>query len=281
LHKLPLEALVLQSKPKPRYVLDDYPPMIYAPSAAALVLLANRPVPTGEDDSLLTVCNPAYPQAKAPAPLPPPAIGTRTAVGFSGQLIPLPGTAEESKRIRAFFPAKRTVVLEGKDATEARIRAEIGTHAVVHIAAHGFADASFGNIFGALAVTPPPHPEVAENDGFLSLYEIYRLPLSNCRLAVLSACETNVGPQPPLESGVTLASAFLSAGVRRVVASHWSVDDESTAELTSSFFQNLRRGNPGAYAKALDEAKKKVRSTERWSSPFYWAPFVLIGTPEK
>jgi CHAT domain-containing protein/tetratricopeptide (TPR) repeat protein len=282
LHKLPLEALVLQTKPTPRYVLDDYPPMIYAPSAAALVLLANRPAPTGDEDSLLTVCNPAYPQTKAMAPV-PPTRGTRQAVGFAGQLIPLPFTSEESKRIRKFFPTNRTVTLEGDQATEARIRAEIGTHAVIHIAAHGFADASFGNIFGALAVTPPAQPQSAENDGFLSLYEIYRLPLSNCRLAVLSACETNVGPQPPLEAGVTLASAFLAAGVRRVVASHWSVDDESTAELTSSFFQNLRRGSAEStsYAKALYEAKKKVRSTERWASPFYWAPFVLIGTPER
>ena len=48
---------------------------------------------------------------------------------------------------------------------------------------------------------------------------------------MLSACETNVGPQLPLEAGVTLASGFLAAGARRVVASHWSGDDRSTAEL--------------------------------------------------
>ena len=45
-----------------------------------------------------------------------------------------------------------------------------------------------------------------DNDGFLMLHEIYRLPLGECELAALSACVTNVGPQQPLEAGVTLVS---------------------------------------------------------------------------
>jgi len=28
------------------------------------------------------------------------------------------------------------------------------------------------------------------------------------------------------------------------------------------------------YAQALQEARKAVRKNKRWSSPFYWAPFV-------
>src|SRR5438105_2071009 len=79
-----------------------------------------------------------------------------------------------------------------------------------------------------------------------------------CELSVLSACVTNVGPQPPLEAGVTLAGGFLAAGARRVVASHWGVDDESTAELMATFFQKVRAdakaGRPVAYAQALQQA---------------------------
>jgi CHAT domain-containing protein len=92
---------------------------------------------------------------------------------------------------------------------------------LVHIAAHGSADKRFGNQFGALSVTPPPPgQESPTNDGFLCLHEIYRLPLRDCRLVVLSACETAVGPKRPLEAGVTLGSGFLEAEARRVVASH-------------------------------------------------------------
>ena len=31
------------------------------------------------------------------------------------------------------------------------------------------------------------------------------------------------------------------------------------------------------YAQALHEAKRLVRQQKRWTSPFYWAPFVLVG----
>ena len=159
-----------------------------------------------------------------------------------------------------------------------------GRH-VVHIAAHGLADNRLGNLFGGLWLAPPPglktvEPEAAD-DGFLGLGEIYRPPLSECELAVLSACVTNYGPQQPLEAGVTLAGGFLAAGARRVVASHWSVDDESTAELMSVFFQEVtaaaRAGRALSYARALQQARRQVRDRAGWSAPYYWAPFVLVG----
>jgi CHAT domain-containing protein len=67
-----------------------------------------------------------------------------------------------------------------------------------------------------------------DDDGFLSLHEVYQLPLKDCEPGVLSACSTNVGPQRPLEAGVPLASGFLAAGARRVVASPWSGAATST-----------------------------------------------------
>src|SRR5262249_39577488 len=123
--------------------------------------------------------------------------------------------------------------------------------------------------------------EAPGDDGFLELHEIYQLPLGECELAVLSACETNVGPQQPLEAGVTLAGGFLAAGARRVVASHWRVDDRSAAALMGAFFERLAaasRDGPVSFARALQHARQQVRSQPEWASPFHWAPFVLIGT---
>jgi hypothetical protein len=81
---------------------------------------------------------------------------------------------------------------------------------------------------------------------------------------------------------VTLASGFLCAGARHVLASHWGVADESTAELISAFFEATRApdGMPVPYALALQRARKDVRARDKWASPMYWAPFVLIGTGE-
>jgi CHAT domain-containing protein len=92
---------------------------------------------------------------------------------------------------------------------------------------------------------------------------------------------TNVGPQQALEAGVTLAGGFLAAGARHVAASHWSVDDRSTAKLMATFFaaaaEAARQGKKPSYPAALREARLQVRRQEKWSAPFYWAPFVLIG----
>jgi len=110
------------------------------------------------------------------------------------------------------------------------------------------------------------------------------LPLQKCELAVLSACDTNVGPQRPLEAGVTLASGFLTAGARRVVASHWGVDDLSTAKLMGTFFKEVTtaagQGEQIRHAEALQRARKQIRANPKWSLPYYWAPFVLLGPDE-
>jgi CHAT domain-containing protein len=277
LHKLPLEALLTEAGAKPRYLLDELPPIVYAPSVGALLLLAERPAPKPGPLSLLTVGDPAYPQETLET------VAARTAtglVGLRGQLPRLPFTATESKRIRGFFEAERVTALEEGDARETPVVQAMSGKRVIHLATHGFADERFGNLFGALALTPPRKGET-EDDGFLSLHEIYRLPLQDCELAVLSACMTNVGPQRPLEAGVTLASGFLAAGARRVVASHWSVDDRSTAELMGSFFEGVtpasRKGERVPYAQALQQARRQVRNKPEWSAPYFWAPFVLLG----
>jgi CHAT domain-containing protein/tetratricopeptide (TPR) repeat protein len=275
LHKLPLEAMLLRSGSKPRYVVDELPPIVYSPSTSILIRLAQRPRPSTNDFSLLTISNPAYPQQ--PTDSKNDQLFTKL-----GSLPLLQGSAKEAEMIQRFFSKDKITHLEGDTATKKRLVAAIPGKSFIHIAAHGFADDRFGNLFGAIALTPPPAREIApDNDGFLSLHEIYRLPLQNCELAVLSACVTNVGPQQPLEAGVTLASGFLTSGAHRVVASHWSVDDAATAELMNTFFSEIttaaKKGTSIPYAEALQKARQKVRETSRYRSPYYWAPFVLIG----
>jgi CHAT domain-containing protein/tetratricopeptide (TPR) repeat protein len=288
LHKLPFEALVLRDGERPSYVLNRLPPLVYAQSVAILALLAERPpaAPAGPR-SLLTVAAPVYPTSENR--------GSRiedrgsildprsSILGLWGQLLPLPHAREESESISRFFARDQVVALRGEQATEKNLVAALRGRHVVHIAAHGIADGRFDNRFGALALTPPPQGrETPENDGFLELHEISTLPLGDCELAVLSACHTNVGPQRPLEAGVTLAGGFLTAGARRVVASHWGVDDRSTARLMTAFFKEVtdatRAGRPVAYAEALRKARRQMCAlVDDWSAPYYWAPFVLVG----
>ena len=102
-----------------------------------------------------------------------------------------------------------------------------------------------------------------------------------CARLVMSACQTNVGPDRPLEAGSTLALAFLIAGAHRVVASHGNVSNAATAELIASYFEfiaaDLAMTDQLGAAASLHAAKLKIRNDPRWQAPYSWAHFVLLG----
>lgn len=324
LHQLPFEALVLNRKPgesvskpaalEPRlqFVLDEWPPIVYLPSAAialerpavAPAELTNSSDVTARNSAatLLTVGDPVYSQpaqrgavsGTLPASEDRDRFPTTSAdsLGLTRRAIwmqslpQLPGTARECQRLRDIVGADSSKILLGRDATESKVKALIPRFSIVHFAAHGLVDENFDNLFGGIALTPPE--SASAGDGILSLYEIHQLPLSGCRLAVLSACETNIGPNRPMEASSSLSRAFLSAGAHSVVASLWSVSDESTAVLMSEFLKRYSNTSATSVAfqkktdavSALHAARRKIRESERWSAPWYWAPFIISGTPD-
>ncbi|REJ92431.1 MAG: CHAT domain-containing protein [Planctomycetota bacterium] len=320
LQQLPFEALLLNAREK-TYVLDELPPLHYAPSALIMDAVRRRAAnrteeATGTDDwSLLTVA-PRYSQVdldeaqRAARAMRRPSGPTTSRDGagqhrsrtglprsslardqiedyfaLGGSLAYLPSARAESEEIYRHFANRgdgNLRRLEGEHATEANVREFVKGKRYVHFATHGLVDEYGDNLFGAIALTlPDGNVTSAENDGFLSLYEIYRLPLGACDLAILSACQTNCGPERPLEAGSTLARAFMAAGARRVVSSHWKVDDQATKHLVTRFVENFVKSDEADeainYAVALHRAKKAIRNQEEWSSPEYWAPFVLLG----
>src|SRR5262249_6703541 len=139
------------------------------------------------------------------------------------------------RAIRRHFEAGSVTALEGERATRPAVVAALPGRRFVHLAAHCFSDER-DNLSGVMAVAPVPGGQgTPADEGVLSRLEISPLPLQDCELAILSACVTNLGPQAPLEAGMTLAGGFLTAGARRVVASHWDVDDQATSALMEAF----------------------------------------------
>jgi CHAT domain-containing protein len=208
---------------------------------------------------------------------------------FGRPLERLPGTAAETDALRALFSRDPSLgglrVLQGADATESALRARLADHRYLHLATHGLVAERRADLFSALALTPPggASPDTRD-DGFLQLHEIYDLALDDVQLAVLSACESNVGSRVEGEGVFALSRGFLAAGARRVIASQWAVNDTSTAVLIGAFFETIvadeRAGRRVDYAAALREAKRRVRTHPdhpEWAAPYYWAPFVLVG----
>lgn len=77
------------------------------------------------------------------------------------------------------------------------------------------------------------------------------------------------------EGSLSLARAFLAAGVPVVIASLWPVDDRETARLFSRFYRNLRDG--GEVLDALRQAQLETLNLERDRPGSAWAAFELIG----
>ena len=270
LFQLPFDALVVDpgtgSLDGARYWLDDGPAIRYASSATLLANLERRPG-TGPRDGpvAVSVSNPAYEAM-------PDALAFGSA---DGRLRPLPATALETSAIERAFGDARVKVLQGSEATEPRVRAALQGPPFVHLGTHGLVDPSARTLFASLALSPPQEIRSTDDDGWLELFEIYGLQL-DAELAVLSACSTRAGSLVAGEGVFALSRGFLGAGARRVIASLWQVEDESTAALVASLFARIGSA-PQGYARLLVDAKRSLREREEWAAPFFWAPFVLDG----
>ncbi|MCL1467468.1 CHAT domain-containing protein [Argonema galeatum] len=98
-------------------------------------------------------------------------------------------------------------------------------------------------------------------------------------LLVLSACQTAAGDN---RATLGLTGVAVRAGARSTVASLWSVSDEATALLMTRFYEELahsqaNQGNEVTKAEALRRAEQAVLQDERFSHPYFWSAFVLVG----
>ena len=93
---------------------------------------------------------------------------------------------------------------------------------------------------------------------------------------MLSACRTALGTRLENEGQIGLVRGFFYAGASDVLATLWSVDDRATAIFMGKFYQALLRDKLPPSA-ALRRAQNEIRKDARWSDPFYWSAFSLIG----
>ncbi|KAL3683022.1 hypothetical protein R1sor_001044 [Riccia sorocarpa] len=95
-------------------------------------------------------------------------------------------------------------------------------------------------------------------------------PRWKAELVVLNACSTSRGRLTSVEGVLSLARAFLIAGVPCTVASLWKVDDIATANLMARFYDELSKGNDVATA-----LRCAMLQGLREHEVKNWAPFVV------
>ena len=182
----------------------------------------------------------------------------------------LPGTEREVENIRTIYPG--SLVLLAGQATETNCRNQMAGFDIIHIASHGLFNDNYP-LLSSLVLSPD-----LSNDGFLEVHELYNLNLTKASLVILSACETGLSLIRKNDDVIGLVRGFLYAGVPSVVASLWKVDDEATAALMSNFHLLLKLGN--SKGEALRKAQLQLMRTERTHHPYFWAAFVLYGSPD-
>ncbi|MBA3568363.1 MAG: CHAT domain-containing protein [Pyrinomonadaceae bacterium] len=192
----------------------------------------------------------------------------------------LTGTRTEAEQIARLGRASGapTDVWLDLDASEANLGVrDVTKYRVLHIATHGLLNAERPQFTGVVLSLVGNKGD----DGFLRTDEVFNLRLGS-PLVMLSACETGLGKEKRGEGVMGLTRAFLYAGAPTVGVSLWSVADKSTADLMTDFYKRLL-SSPGAASlggspsAAMREAQLAMISGKKYSAPFYWAPFVLVG----
>lgn len=198
-----------------------------------------------------------------------------------------PIKADELREAAARFgPGAK--VLTGPGFTDSAIAAlpELAEYRILHFATHGLVTAPQPEC--------PPRPALLTSfdpgegsDGLLSFGEIFGLRI-DADLVILSACDTagsaTIGATR--EAGVTtggefaldgLVRAFVGAGGRTVLASHWPVPDDfdATGRLVSGLFAQGAEARPTA--EALKVSQEALMDDAETSHPFYWSAFAVVG----
>lgn len=181
----------------------------------------------------------------------------------------LPAASDEVAALSRIFT--KANVYTGKDATVARVAQPAASRTpFLHFATHGVIDSRDPKeTYLLLAGTP----------NRLSIKDIvedrYKLSLDGTRLVTLSACQTNIGGYDPSAVYSSLSRAFSKAGAPTVIASLWSVNDASTRDTMTLFYKELAAGT--SKAEAMRRAQLGVMRDPRFTHPYYWAPFVVLG----
>ncbi len=183
------------------------------------------------------------------------------------------------------FGAGSSDLMTGSSFTDTAIigRGDLSSYRMVHFATHGLVTAPRDGCPARQALLTSFGS--GSSDGLLGFAEIFDLQL-DAELVILSACDTasQASLEATREAGITtgggqaldgLVRAFIAAGGRQVIASHWPAPDDygATRRLFSGFFAD--RGD--SIGNALLQSQRQLMDDRETSHPFYWSGFAVIG----
>lgn len=204
-------------------------------------------------------------------------------------LIYLPGTLTEAKNISETIKSANVKNLSaslftGQDGTESSFKSFGGKHIkIIHLATHGFFSSKvlnpmlgsglcFAGANNKYKRIPIP---IDTDDGILTAQEISETDLQGLDLVVLSACQSGLG-NITVDGVQGLQRGFKKAGCKSIIMSLWSVDDNATQLLMTTFYKEYLSGK--SQLQSFENAKRALRNLQSYNNPKYWAAFVLLDS---
>ena len=220
--------------------------------------------------------------------VPPPAMNDSCAWPLSNWNNPI--SSSELFLASGIIGKDKSALITGADFSDSTIegRTDLSDYRIIHFATHGLVTAPRPEC--------PARPALltsfggGTSDGLLSFKEIFDLKL-DADVVVLSACDTAgmATVSATREAGVTtggnfaldgLVRAFVGAGARTVIASHWPVPDDFNA--TKRLITGLFTAPPGTpMATAMRKAQIGLMDDPNTSHPYYWSAFAIVGDGER
>lgn len=176
----------------------------------------------------------------------------------------LPNSLAEAKQLNKQFRAT-SYEATATDANAFVASMQSGT--VLHIAAHAVADS-----------TEQPFLVLKQKFYLGQLQYV----VTAAPLVVLTACETAAGKIQDGEGVASIGRAFISKGVKGVVASRWPVDDAVAPVFVRSFYTSLQQQH--SPVTALQNARKQYlqnNSSLAQKNPLLWAGFCYMGVDQQ
>jgi CHAT domain-containing protein len=197
-----------------------------------------------------------------------------------------PISANELKTAQSIIGGSRANVVTGAAFSDTAVlaRKDLTQYRILHFATHGLVTAPRPEC--------PARPALltsfgdGQSDGLLTFQEIYDMRL-DADIVILSACDTAGAATVAAtrEAGVTtgggtqldgLVRAFVGAGGRSVLASHWPLPDDydATQRLIVGLFDAPAGTSIGT---AIRTAQLKLMADPNTSHPYYWSGFAMVG----
>ncbi|WP_416908111.1 MAG: CHAT domain-containing protein [Polymorphobacter sp.] len=166
-------------------------------------------------------------------------------------------------------------------------RDDLRNFRVLHFATHGLVTAPSPQCSAQPALLTSFGTD--GSDGLLTFKEIFDLRL-DAETVILSACDTAgmATVSATREAGIAtggnfaldgLVRAFVGAGSRTVIASHWPVPDDfgATERLISGLFD----GKATRIGESMRQAAVTLMDDAATSHPYYWSAFAIVGDGER